>query len=48
MVSLEVQPGRLVEEEVVLGITSLAVTYPFTVVNRHLIMLELNTSKEFW
>jgi hypothetical protein len=48
MVSLEVQPGGLAENEAVLGMLSLEVTYPFTVVDRHLVTLELNTGKEFW
>ena len=47
-VSLEIQPGGLAENEVILGIMILVMTYPFTVVNRHLVMLELNTGKKFW
>jgi hypothetical protein len=48
MVSLEVQPGGLAENEVILGREVLVMTYPFTVVNRHLLVLELDTGKEFW
>lgn len=48
MVSLEVQPGDLAENEGILGREILVMTYPFTVVNRHLEMLELNTGTEFW
>jgi hypothetical protein len=48
MVSLEVQPGGLAENEVILGREVLVTTYPFTVVNRHLVILELNTGEVFW
>jgi hypothetical protein len=39
---------RFGRNEVILGREVLVMTYPFTVVNRHLVMPELNTGKKFW